>query len=104
MSETLRVLRHESELGTWELVTRGPESRLHALVCDYQGYVESATPSPVLRQQVPTTRIPVIVNFGAPWNVADAAHGVPQAYASFVAGLGERSSYVAATGPASCVR
>ncbi len=104
MSETLRVLRHESELGTWELVTRPPESRLHGLVCDYQGYVESGTPSSVLRQQVPTTRIPLIVNFGAPWNVADAEHGVPLVHESFVAGLGERSSYVAATGPASCLQ
>jgi AraC-like DNA-binding protein len=104
MSEALRVLRHESELGTWELVTRAPETRLRGLVCDYQGYVESGAPSPVLRQQVPTPRIPLIVNLGAPWNVAGAEHGEPQAHESFVAGLGERSSYVAATGPASCVQ
>ena len=104
MGTALRVLRHESELGSWELVTRAPESRLRGLVCDYEGYVESGAPVPVLRQQVPTPRIPLIVNFGAPWNVADAEHGVPRVYKSFIAGLGERSSYVAATGPASCVQ
>jgi AraC-like DNA-binding protein len=98
-----RVLRHESELGSWELVTRAPEPRLRALVCDYEGYVESGTPAP-LRQQVPTPRIPLIVNFGAPWNVADSPDGLSQDYESFVAGLGERSSYVAAAGPASCVQ
>jgi AraC-like DNA-binding protein len=104
MTEALRVLRHESELGTWELVTRAPKSRLRGLVCDYEGYVESGAPVPVLRQQVPTPRIPLIVNFGAPWNVADAENSVPRVYKSFIAGLGERSSYVAATGPASCVQ
>jgi AraC-like DNA-binding protein len=103
MSTELRVLRHESDLGRWELVMRAPEPRLRSLVCDYQGYVESGAPAP-LRQQVPTPRIPLIVNFGAPWNVGESASGPPQPYGSFVAGLGERSSYVAAAGPASCVQ
>ena len=71
MSEALRVLRHESELGSWELVTGAPDSRLRGLVCDYEGYVERGAATPVLRQQVPTPRIPLIVNFGAPWNVAE---------------------------------
>lgn len=58
----------------------------------------------MLRQQVPTPRIPLIVNFGAPWNVAASEDGSPRAHESFIAGLGERSSYVAAAGPASCIQ
>lgn len=103
MREALRVLRHESELGSWELVRRAPAAHLRALVHDYEGYVESGRASQVLRQQVPSPRIPLIMNFGAPWEVA-AEDAAAQRYDSFLAGLGERSSYVAAAGPASCVQ
>jgi AraC-like DNA-binding protein len=98
----LRVLRHESELGRWELVSRAPDARLRQYVGDYQGYVESGEPA--LRQHIPAPLLPLIVNFGSSWNVADSASGSRVAYDSFVAGLGERSSYVAAAGPASCVQ
>jgi len=104
MSEAIRVLRHESGLGSWELVTGAPASRLRGLVCDYEGYVERGGAAPVLRQQVPTPRIPLIVNFGAPWNVAESEDGSAEAHDSFIAGIGERSSYVAAAGPASCIQ
>jgi AraC-like DNA-binding protein len=104
VSATIRAFRHDSALGAWELRTRVPEPRLRGLVGDYQGYVESGAPKPVLRQQVPTPLIPVIVNFGARWEVADSASGPATRFDSFVAGLGERSSYVAAEGSASCVQ
>lgn len=100
----MRVLRHESELGSWELVSRAPEPRLRGLVGDYEGYVETSAAAPVLRQQAPTPRLPLIVNFGAAWEISEALDGQPVSHNSFVAGLGERSSYVAASGPASCVQ
>lgn len=102
--DTVRVLRHESEIGSWELVSRAPDLRLRGYVGEYEGYVESGSPVPVLRQEVPTPRLPLIVNFGSPWNVAASATGPHVAYDSFVAGLGVVSSYVAAAGPASCVQ
>jgi len=98
-----RVLRHESELCSWELVVRAPDPALAPLVSDYQGYVESGASAP-LRQQAPTRWLPLIVNFGATWDIADSEDGLPTAHASFLAGLGERSSYVRANGPASCVQ
>lgn len=104
MSSTIRAARHDSELGSWELVSRAPEPRLRGLVGEYQGYVESSATSPILRQQVPTPLIPVIVNFGARWDVADSVSGPSSRFDSFVAGLGEHSSYVAAGGAASCVQ
>ena len=99
----LRVFEHESELGHWELVTRQPDARLRGYVGEYQGYLESGSPAP-LRQQVPTPWLPLIVNFGSRWNVASSAAAPPVPFDSFVAGLGERSSYVAAAGAASCVQ
>jgi AraC-like DNA-binding protein len=99
----LHVLKHESELGRWELVTRAPDAQLRGYVGDYQGYVESGSPAP-LRQQVPTPLIPIILNFGSTWNIADSATRLEVGFDSFVAGLGERSSYVAAAGAASCLQ
>jgi AraC-like DNA-binding protein len=103
MSAGLRVLRHESELASWELVSRAPAAPLRHVVWDYQGYVETSTGPPVTRQQMPTTRIPLIVNFGARWRVADE-RGDGDLADSFVAGLHRRSVYVSATGPAACVQ
>jgi AraC-like DNA-binding protein len=104
MDAGIRVLRHHSELGQWELVLRAPDPRLRAVVGVYEGYVETGAPDPPLRQQVPTTSLPLIVNFGAPWRVASSATGSTDTHDSFFAGLGERSSFVAAAGPASCMQ
>jgi AraC-like DNA-binding protein len=103
MHEPSRIVRHDSELGSWELVTRRPAPLLRPFVRDYQGYVESASGEPVLRQQVPATFLPFIVNLGAPWNVVDGEcrRGV---HDSFVAGLHDSSAFVAAAGPASCLQ
>lgn len=103
MSPGLRVLRHESELERWELVRRAPAAPLRHLVWDYQGYVEMSAGAPVVRQQLPTTRIPLIVNFGARWRVADQ-DGDGDLADSFVAGLHRHSVFVSASGPASCVQ
>ena len=99
-----QVSRHESELGSWELVRRSPDPRLRAFVSDYEGYVESSSPAAVVRQQVPTTRLPLIVNFGSRWGAAGSPTESPTMHDSFVAGLFERSTYVGAAGPASCVQ
>ena len=99
----LRVLRHDSELGRWELVTRAPDPRLRTYVGDYQGYVESGSPAP-LRHEVPIPWLPLILNFGSQWDVSSSPTGPQVGFGSFVAGLGERSSYVAAAGAASCLQ
>ena len=105
MTERRRILRHESELGSWELVLRSPDLRLRALVGEYEGYVETAgSTGSVVRQQVPTTWLPLIVNFGSAWEVADSPSGPRTSHDSFFAGLHQRSSYVAASGSASCLQ
>ena len=72
MDVVTRVLRHESELGRWELLLRPPDPRLSAFVGEYQGYVESVPHGPLRRQQVPTARLPLILNLGSRWSVADS--------------------------------
>ena len=99
----MRVRRHESERGSWELATRAPDPRLRGYVGDYQGYVESGSPAP-MRQEIPIPRIPIIVNFGSQWNVAVSRTGPSTSQDSFVAGLSVASAYVGAAGPATCVQ
>jgi AraC-like DNA-binding protein len=102
----LEVRRHESEHGSWELVLGRPDRRLRGLVHRYEGYDEAASPGPLLRQQVPTIVIPLIVNFGAHWRMTDRANGTgtSERRDSFVAGLAERSTFVVAEGAASCIQ
>jgi len=101
-----RVLRHDSEHGCWELVLGRPDRRLRGLVHEYEGYVESGSPSPVLRQEVPSVHVPLILNFGARWRVAPSADrsDTSERRDSFVAGLYESSSFVVAEGAASCIQ
>jgi AraC-like DNA-binding protein len=99
----LRILRRESDLGCWELGIGQPDSRLRGIVHRYEGYAESASPAPVLRQEVPSLHVPLIVNFGSRWRVATSG-STPEFRDSFFAGLFERSAFVEADGPASCVQ
>jgi AraC-like DNA-binding protein len=99
-----QVLRHDSEHGAWELVRAQPDARLHGLVEHYEGYFESGARTPVLRQEVPWTKVPVILNFGAPWRIGDDGTRNADRHDSFVAGLSESSSFVAAEGAATCLQ
>jgi AraC-like DNA-binding protein len=98
------VRRHESELGAWELVLGRPDGRLSGLVERYEAYIESASTTPLLRQEVPWTRVPMILNFGAPWRVRDGPGSGGGRHDSFVAGLSESSAFVAAEGTANCLQ
>jgi AraC-like DNA-binding protein len=104
MAPRTRVLRHESDLGAWELARCRPDPCLRGYVVGYEGYVERGAETQVLRQQVPTTQLPLILNFGSHWGASEEPHGPRELHDSFVAGLFDRSTYVVAGGPASCVQ
>jgi len=80
-----RVLRHESELGRWELVARPPDPRLAGLVrgC-YVGFLEQS-PQPLRRREVAQDQVTLILNFGPPLRVSGPTEPVT-----------ERTSFVAA--------
>ena len=104
MAPRLRVLRHESELGAWELVRSAPSPRLRGYVVMYEGYVERGAPVQVLRQQVPVAQLPLILNFGSPWAASETPDGPHELHDSFFAGLFDRSTYVVPHGAASCAQ
>ena len=99
-----RVLHEDSEHGRWELVLGRPDRRLRQYVHGYQGYDESGAPAPVLRQEVPSVRVPLIVNFGARWRIAESVSGAANIRDSFVAGIFDRSTFVEAEGAAQCIQ
>src|SRR5204862_984608 len=59
----MRVERHDSSLGQWELVMREAPAWLRPHVVRYIGYRER-TPGPSRRLELPTGLVHVIVSFG----------------------------------------
>jgi AraC-like DNA-binding protein len=76
----VRVDRHESELGSWELHRRTPQPCLRPHVRSYCGYVEDGT-RPFRRRELPSGEVVVILGLGPHVRVG----GEPRT--SFVAGL-----------------
>lgn len=70
-SPQTRVERHESESGWWELATRGPHPRLQPHVLGYIG-IDCRMDLPRERH-LPSGEVELLVNFGAPYRVIDAA-------------------------------
>ena len=85
-SSALAVTRHESELGTWELIHREPAGILRAFVRRIEGYTSDVPPWS--HRQLPSGRLPLIINIGAPLLGAPAhRQGELRPYQAFVAGL-----------------
>ena len=81
----LVIRRHDSPLGSWEIVERAPDRRLAGLVRSYAGFDERS-PASLRRREVPGGRVPLIIGFGPPLWVDGERHS------SFVAGLHDRPS------------
>lgn len=85
--QPLRVRRHESELGAWELVSREPEPRLRGFVAGCCGYVERGS-RPLRRRELPSLEVVVVLSFGPSILVSDPERGgAIVRRTSFVAGL-----------------
>jgi AraC-like DNA-binding protein len=85
----MRLVRHDSALGRWEMAFAEPDARLAGLVLGYCGYDER-TPGPMRRREVASGALPLIVGFGTPIAVAEARGApatAPTVARSFVAGL-----------------
>jgi AraC-like DNA-binding protein len=99
-----QVYRHDSEVGRWELVLREPHPSLQLYVHEYVGYLES-TATMVCRQELPSTRVPVIINFGPAFRVRAAADEAEwRDLASFAAGLHEEYALAGSTGASYCMQ
>jgi AraC-like DNA-binding protein len=81
-----RALRHDSELGRWEMIHGAPHPALREHVTRYLGYSERMA-GPLRRREVPRGEVTVILNLGAELRVADRAGGPAARLGSFVSGL-----------------
>jgi AraC-like DNA-binding protein len=85
----IRVERHRSELGTWELATRPAHPALRAHVAGYCGFREDI-PGGFRRREVPSAQVPLIISFGDPLWVGAPGGRPGRGVTSFVAGLHDR--------------
>jgi AraC-like DNA-binding protein len=95
----VRIERHRSALGRWEMVRARPHRRLRAHVRDYCGYVEE-TSAPMRRRELPSGDVTLILNLGEPICLVDPADGAGagERMGSFVAGLSDSSSVTETAG------
>ena len=84
----IRVVRHRSELGEWELATRPAHPALRGHVTGYCGYRED-TPTRFRRREVASPLVPLIISFGDRIQVG-VPGGPARTVTSFVAGLYDR--------------
>jgi len=100
----LKVQRHESSLGTWEMVRRPPAAALAGLVDGtYCGWIEggSGGPGPI-RRELPSTKIPLIFNLGgAGYRIGAPGDAIERAelHGSVVVGLYDQFAETQAAGP-----
>jgi AraC-like DNA-binding protein len=81
----VRIVRHESALGRWEMAHATPHPALRGHVLGYCGYSED-TAAPLGRREVAAPAVTVIFSFGPSIDVVDAA-GRGGRFRSFVAGV-----------------
>jgi len=71
MMRSMETGEHTSELGRWRSVQRAADPRLRAYVHGYFGS-SSALRVPVQERHLPSTEVPLLLNFGAPHRRIDA--------------------------------
>lgn len=95
-------LSYDGEAGSWEILRTLPHRALSPYVIDYSGYRESGG-KPVWRRELPTSFIPLIINFDAPFTIRDRPAGEVR-FGSFTAGVYARPVIVGSTGSAYCLQ
>jgi AraC-like DNA-binding protein len=100
----LKFVHHSSVLGRVESVVAAPHPSLREYVREYVGGSEEPF-STLRRRELPTEIAPVIINFGAPFQLFDTCR--PDRYVemrSFATGAFDTFALVGTTGAYSCVQ
>jgi len=94
-----RIVTHDSAMGHWEMALRAPHPALRVHVRQYAGWIEHMAVA-LVRRELPTEQIPLIINFGSPVRVYGA--GEASAFTdldSFTTGAYDRFVRVRTCGP-----
>jgi len=98
-------VRHESDAGTWTLARMSAPAMLRPWVLEYTGYREISAKQSIVRREVPSTVVGLIINFGSPFSIVDPLPNADwQLRSTFIAGLHERPALVASDGNAYCLQ
>ncbi|MQA83414.1 MAG: helix-turn-helix domain-containing protein [Streptosporangiales bacterium] len=92
MTSPLEASTYQGDLGWWEMASRPARPRLRAHAHGYTGYREE-TALPLRRREVPSSKVPLIISFGAPIRLAmpgDPGRD-PATFTSFLAGPHDRA-------------
>ena len=99
MMRSMETVEHTSELGRWRSVQRAADPRLRAYV---HGYFASSSDLrvPVQERHLPSTEVPLLLNFGEPHRRFDAgdAGGWTACDGTWVVGLHNRHQVAEAVG------
>lgn len=103
--QALHRIDHDSDRGRWTLLRRRPPLPLGRYVKEIQGFAEDGG-TPVLRTEVPSGILPLILVFGPGFSLHDVAspERVRPLDRSFIAGLHERPALVGSAGCALCMQ
>ncbi len=103
--QALHRIDHDSDRGRWTLLCRRPPLPLGRYVREVQGYAEDGG-GPVLRTEVPSGILPLILVFGPGFTLHDVTS--PERFRplerSFIAGLHETPTLVGSAGGALCMQ
>lgn len=90
--------------GAWTLASRRPGPALAPYVRALEGYEERLATS-VRRRALPHGGVVLVINFGAPWRVADPrAEASAARFGSFAAGIDDFASLIDCAGRAFCLQ
>jgi AraC-like DNA-binding protein len=105
LDASARILRHDSDLGSWEMALREPDPRLKSLVHgEYCDWFETRT-SFSRRRELPYVIVPLILNFGPNFGVSGPGDVGPVAsHGSFAAGLFDSFVMVQNTGASRAIQ
>jgi AraC-like DNA-binding protein len=95
-------LAYEGDAGSWEIWRSLPHPSLAPHVIDYSGYREAGG-KPVWRRELPSSFIPLIINFDAAFTLRDG-RAAEARYESFAAGIYLAPVIVGSAGSAHCLQ
>lgn len=103
MARPIQHVAHESAHGGWSLWLAAPAPGLRGLILGYQGYREDR-PAPVLRRELPSSAIPLILDFGEGFRLGRPG-AVPALFrGGFLAGLHDVPVLAGSGGAAFCLQ
>jgi len=103
MARPIAEIVHDSAQGCWTLWTAAPAPALRGLVRGYQGYRE-ASPAPVLRRELPSSTVPLILDFGEGFRIGLPGGAPALVRGGFLAGLHDAPVLAGSGGEAHCAQ